>query len=283
MIVATDRDALDRALADARTERRRIGFVPTMGNLHAGHLSLAKQLRQQADVVVASIFVNPTQFAPGEDFERYPRTFEHDRQLLEQVGVDVLYAPSIPELYPFGTDAAVRVHVPGLSDELCGAHRPGHFDGVATVVVRLFLAVRPELAIFGRKDYQQVLVIERMTEDLGFGIRIVKGETVREPDGLAMSSRNGYLSAADRERAAAVHEALQAVRRAIEAGAELPDAIGTGTALLRARTIDVEYLQVRRAADLAPATNEDRELVALTAVRVGTTRLIDNLEVRAPA
>jgi pantoate--beta-alanine ligase len=260
------RGSLSAALAG-----RAVGFVPTMGNLHAGHLSLVRHARAAVPggVVVASIFVNRLQFAPGEDFDRYPRTFERDRAMLEAEGVDVLFAPDESILYPERQGFIVKPPPP--ADELEGRFRPGFFDGVATVVLKLFNCVQPAVAVFGKKDYQQLHVIRGMVRQLDLPLRIVAGETVREADGLAMSSRNGYLSAAERAEAPRLFRLL----RAIASGA-----IGIENSLqqLERSGWKADYIEVRKRSDLSPARAEDREKVVLAAARLGTTRLIDNLE-----
>lgn len=255
----------------------RVAFVPTMGNLHAGHFSLVERARSLAQRVVASVFVNPTQFGPNEDFARYPRTPDEDAAGLRHAGCDLLWLPSVDTMYPFGADNAVRVQVPGVTDVLEGAHRPGHFDGVATVVSRLFLQVQPDIAVFGRKDYQQLAVVRYLAEDLAFPVEVVGADTRREPDGLAMSSRNQYLSAQERARAPAIHETLCWMRDRL-AGGDPAAEVETGAARrLSAQGFEVDYAAVRRR-DLALASAGDRELVALVAARLGRTRLIDNLE-----
>jgi len=256
----------------------RVGFVPTMGNLHAGHQSLVRLARANAERVVASVFVNPTQFGPGEDFERYPRTPEDDAAGLEASGCDLLWRPSVATRYPFGVEATVQVRVPGVADVLEGAHRPGHFDGVATVVARLFNQVGPDVAVFGRKDYQQLAVIRYMAADLAFPLEIVAGETVREADGLALSSRNQYLSPEERATAPALQQALQALREALRAGAARNAAEADAADTLRRAGFDVDYIVVRRSDLAEPAPGEGGALVALAAARLGRTRLIDNLE-----
>jgi pantoate--beta-alanine ligase len=267
--------ALAPALAPWRA--RRIAFVPTMGNLHAGHYALLERARGLADRVVVSIFVNPTQFGAGEDFERYPRTLEADRGGLVARGVDLLYLPQVADIYPFGTAGSVRVHVPGLSDVLCGAARPGHFDGVASVVLRLFNQVRPDLAVFGEKDFQQLLLIRRLVEDLSLGIDIEAGATVREPDGLAMSSRNRYLDREARALAPALYATLRWMAEQVGAG-RAPDAVERDAgARLLSNGLVPDYCVIRRADDLAPAAGAGQPLRALAAVRVGSARLIDNL------
>ena len=262
-----------------RRDGARVAFVPTMGNLHAGHFSLVKLAREKADIVVASVFVNPTQFGPNEDFARYPRTPEADRKGLAEAGCDALFMPAVDEMYPGGTGETVRVVVPALRDILEGAIRPGHFDGVATIVAKLFNLVQPDVAIFGRKDYQQLLVIRRMTRDLAYPIEIVDAPTMRETSGLAMSSRNQYLDAAQRETAAAIHRTLQRMRDAVLAGDEKITSIEeTAASELVAAGFKPDYAVIRRAEDLAePAAGETAPLIALIAARVGATRLIDNL------
>lgn len=270
-------EQLDAIVGGWRREGLTIGFVPTMGNLHAGHHSLVARARREADRVVASIFVNPTQFGPNEDFDRYPRTPEADARGLAGSGCDLLFLPSVATMYPYGPDGSVRVRVPGITDILDGAHRPGHFDGVATVVARLFNMVRPDLAVFGRKDYQQLQVIHYLVRDLAFPVRIVGADTVREPDGLAMSSRNQYLDAAERQRAAAIHATLRWIRSQVPAAGEVEAVEAGAVARLRSEGFEVDYVSVRHL-DLAPARRMDEGgLVALVAARLGRTRLIDNL------
>ena len=266
-------------LATLRRDGARVAFVPTMGNLHAGHYSLVKLAREKADVVVASVFVNPTQFGPNEDFARYPRTPDADRNGLAEAGCNALFMPAVDEMYPGGTGETVRVVVPALRDILEGAIRPGHFDGVATVVAKLFNLVQPDLAIFGRKDYQQLLVIRRMTRDLAYPIEIVDAPTARETNGLAMSSRNQYLDAAQRETAAVIHRTLQRMRDAVLAGDEKIASIEEAAASeLVAAGFKPDYAVIRRAEDLVEvAEGEKAPLIALIAARAGSTRLIDNL------
>ena len=277
-------DELDRLRATVREWKRageRVAFVPTMGNLHAGHFSLVRLARKHADRVVASVFVKPTQFGPNEDFARYPRTPERDAQGLEEAGCDVLWMPSVETMYPFGVDGAVRVQVPGVTDVLEGAHRPGHFDGVATVVARLFLQVQPDIAVFGRKDYQQLAVIRYLVREMSFPIEIVPADTRREDDGLAMSSRNQYLSEDERARAVAIHRVLGRMRDGAVAGRSVADIEADAAAELGGEGFDVDYAVLRRR-DFQAAEAGDRELVALVAARIGRTRLIDNLEFERP-
>lgn len=256
----------------------RVGFVPTMGNLHAGHQSLVRLAREQADRVVASVFVNPTQFGPGEDYERYPRTVASDVAALEEAGADALWLPSVDTMYPHGMAGVVEVRVPGVTGILEGAHRPGHFDGVSTVVARLFNQVRPDIAVFGRKDYQQLAVIRYMVRDLAFPLELVAAPIVREPDGLAMSSRNQYLSPTDRPLAAVIHGTLQALRGSILAGMPVALAEDEAAAALAAAGLLVDYAVVRRRDLSEPTGDVTGPLVALVAARLGSTRLIDNLE-----
>lgn len=266
-------------VAEALAARRRIGLVPTMGNLHAGHHSLVAIARAQADVVVASVFVNPTQFGPNEDLARYPRTPDADAAGLEASGCDALFLPGVDDLYPYGSERSVRVSVPELTDLLEGAIRPGHFDGVATVVAKLFNLARPQVAVFGRKDYQQLLVIRRLVRDMGYPIDVVAAPIVREADGLAMSSRNQYLDPAQRAQAAEIHCTLQEMAAAARRGTPLGEIESAAVQRLSAAGFVPDYAVVRRADDLRPPAAGDRDLVALTAARLGTTRLIDNLAI----
>jgi len=275
--VATTLDALRAQVAAWKRDGRRVGFVPTMGNLHAGHHSLVRLARAHADRVVASIFVNPTQFGPNEDFARYPRTPEADLAGLADAGCDLAWMPSVEAMYPFGLDGVVQVRVPGVTEVLEGAHRPGHFDGVATVVARLFHQVQPDVAVFGRKDYQQLAVIRYMVRELAFPIRIVAGDTQREPDGLAMSSRNQYLSAEERTIAPRLYRALCAIRDAMRSGTPRAAAEAAARASLADAGFDVDYVVVRTP-ELAEPGEGAGPRVALVAARLGRTRLIDNLE-----
>ena len=257
-----------------------VALVPTMGNLHDGHLHLTRLARKVADRVAMSIFVNPTQFGAGEDFEHYPRTFDEDRaKLIAEGTVDLLFVPDEREIYPFGTADAIRLVLPPLADELCGASRPGHFNGVATVVCRLLNIVGPDVVVLGRKDYQQLVLLERMVADLRIPVRIVSGATVREPDGLAMSSRNRYLTANERARAPALHAALEHVRERLVDGATDHAALERDAVeSLRAAGFEPDYVEIRMAADLArpPAGAGANDLIVLGAARLGRARLIDN-------
>ena len=279
MLEVTQLPALRRHIGEWKQTGQRIAFVPTMGNLHAGHLSLVEQARKTGDRVVASIFVNPLQFGPGEDLERYPRTLEQDRQALQAAGCDLLYLPSDEDLYPLGTEAITRVRVPGLTEQLEGESRPGHFDGVATVVLKLFQRVQPDLAVFGKKDYQQWRMIEKMTADLDLPIEIQAGETVRETDGLAMSSRNQYLDAEQRSIAPLLYRQLQALAEALRStDADARQLIREAVSELETAGFRVDYLALRERRELREArTGESRVLLA--AARLGPTRLIDNIEI----
>lgn len=258
----------------------RVAFVPTMGNLHAGHLTLIGEARAHAPRVVASIFVNPMQFGPSEDLDAYPRTLERDREQLQSAGCDLLFAPSVETMYPRGGATQARVEVPGISETLCGASRPGHFRGVATVVCKLFNMVQPDLALFGEKDFQQLLVIRLMVEDLAMPVEIIGVPTVREPDGLAMSSRNGYLSASERALAPTLHRALSTARDALCDGVAVEAVEQAALAALREGGLAPDYVQVRSTDTLRPATPADRDLIVLAAAYLGRTRLIDNVRVR---
>lgn len=270
-------DALRTRVDGWKREGLRVGFVPTMGNLHAGHHSLVRLAREHADRVVASVFVNPTQFGPDEDFDRYPRTPEEDAAGLQAAGCDVVWMPSVQTMYPFGADNAVRMRVPGVTDVLEGERRPGHFDGVATVVSRLFNQVQPDVAAFGRKDYQQLAVIRYLVRDLAFPIQLLAGDTVREADGLAMSSRNRYLSEAEREQATQIHRSLLAMRDSLLAGEQAAQVEATAMQRLEAAGFAVEYA-VLRTPELAQPSDDGGARVLLIAARLGNTRLIDNLE-----
>jgi len=275
--IANDLAPLRARIAEWKRAGLRVGLVPTMGNLHAGHHSLVRLAREHADRIVASVFVNPTQFGPNEDFSRYPRTPEADAEGLAAAGCDLLWMPTVETMYPFGADGAVRIRVPGITDVLEGAHRPGHFDGVATVVARLFLQVQPDVAAFGRKDYQQLAVIRYLVRDLAFPIELLAGETLREADGLAMSSRNQYLAADERACAPLIHRTLLAMRDGTRAGRARADVEGEARAALAAGGFDVDYAVVRTP-DLSEPGDAPGPRVALVAARLGRTRLIDNLE-----
>ena len=271
-------EALRGRVRQWKRDGLRVGFVPTMGNLHAGHYSLVTLARQHADRVVSSVFVNPTQFGPNEDFTRYPRTPEQDISGLQAAGCDVLWLPDVAAMYPFGVELAAKVQVPGVSAVLEGAHRPGHFDGVCTVVSRLFNQVQPDVAVFGKKDYQQLAVIRQLVADLQFPIEIVGGDIVREANGLAMSSRNQYLSARERDVAASIHRTLLAMRDALRTGMPRAEVEAAADAALTTAGFDPDYAVVRTPALTEPADGVAGPRVVLVAARLGRTRLIDNLE-----
>ena len=269
---------LRAAVARARSEGKRIGFVPTMGNLHSGHAALVAKAAQRVDFVVASIFVNPLQFGAGEDLDKYPRTLAADQEKLLQAGCHLLFAPTVEEMYPDGMAGQTRVSVPPLSEGLCGASRPGHFEGVATVVSKLFNMVQPDLAVFGQKDYQQLAVIRALVHDLNMPIQIIGEPTVRAPDGLALSSRNGYLNDEQRAIAPVLYRILNQIAEAIRNGErDYPQLLAEQQRQLEAAGLRQDYLEIRHARNLRLATAEDRDLVILVAAYLGGTRLIDNL------
>jgi pantoate--beta-alanine ligase len=276
MIRESTVEGLRRAVHDARAAGRRVGFVPTMGALHDGHLALVRAARAESDVVVMSVFVNPTQFGPAEDFARYPRDLDRDASLASDAGVDILFAPSVEEMYPGGT--GVRVEADDVTTRWEGDIRPGHFGGVLTVVAKLFNIVAPDVAVFGRKDFQQATLIRRMARQLHQPVRLVVAPTVREPDGLAMSSRNVYLSAAERGRALCLVASLRATASAFAAGerdgAALA-AIGRGV-IERAGEVTLDYFSVVDPDRMLPVERATAADVAIVAARVGRTRLIDN-------
>ncbi|MFM1886453.1 MAG: pantoate--beta-alanine ligase [Pseudomonadota bacterium] len=271
---------LREVLGQWRRAGQRIAFVPTMGNLHAGHMSLLEAARLRADRVVASVFVNPLQFGPAEDFTAYPRTPAEDAAMLAGAGCDLLFLPKVTEMYPDGGDAPTRVVVRGLSETLCGLTRPGHFEGVATVVAKLFGIVQPDLAVFGEKDFQQLAVIRRMVADLSLPVQIVGAPTVRAPDGLALSSRNRYLTPAERAVAPALHAALRRAVDSLAGGEADVEAVeAEGVESLRIAGLAPDYFAVRDALSLQPPEAGARALVVLAAARLGKARLIDNLQV----
>ena len=269
---------LRAAISRARSEGKRIAFVPTMGNLHAGHIALVQQATERADFVVASIFVNPLQFGPNEDLANYPRTLAADQSKLIDAGCDLLFTPDAHEMYPQGMAQQSLISVPGVSTGLCGGSRPGHFDGVATIVCKLFNMVQPDIALFGEKDFQQLAVIRKMVADLNMPVQIFGVAIVRDKDGLALSSRNGYLSAQQRAAAPALQQSLQAVKAQIINGrrdyATLFEQFNTD---LQAAGFRLDYVELRDALSLQPADVHSTQLVLLAAVYLGSTRLIDNL------
>ncbi|MCC2617152.1 pantoate--beta-alanine ligase [Aestuariibacter halophilus] len=255
-----------------------IAFVPTMGNLHHGHLRLVQTAKGKADIVVASIFVNPLQFGPDEDLDAYPRTLEHDKAALEALGVDVLFTPTVNDIYPRGLEQQTFVEVPGISYMICGASRPGHFRGVATIVCKLFNMVQPNLAFFGEKDFQQLQVIRAMVQDLSMNLQIHGVPTVREPDGLAMSSRNNYLTSEEREKAPFLYRCLRELSDHLELGRrDFRRLISDYSTQLTEAGFKVDYIEIRDAATLLHPSHEDTRLVILAAAFMGKTRLIDNI------
>ncbi len=264
-----------------RAEGRRIAFVPTMGNLHAGHVSLIEAARSHGDRFVASIFVNPMQFGPNEDFAHYPRTPSQDARMLAEAGCDLMFMPDVVEIYPNGSERATRVEVPGLSSILDGEFRPGHFEGVATVVAKLFHIVEPDVAVFGEKDFQQLTIIRRLVADLCMPIAIIAAPTVRDPDGLAMSSRNQYLTDEERRKAPVIHQTLLSAVERLRAGDRDFSVIErSGLEALERAGFRPDYFSIRRADDLSIPDPDTRHLVVLTAARLGRARLIDNLQLR---
>jgi pantoate--beta-alanine ligase len=280
METCTQVDELRRYLQPWRRQESRIAFVPTMGNLHAGHLELVRHARTTGDRVVVSIFVNPMQFGPGEDYESYPLTMDLDRTALMREDVDLLFAPNVHTMYPDGTRHTTVVEVPGLNSLLEGEHRPSHMNGVSTVVTKLFGMVQPDIAVFGEKDYQQLLLVRRLVQDLCLPIGIDAVETVREADGLAMSSRNNYLQPQERATAPELYRQLCRVREQVEGG-------DTGFAALEAAATEAlvaagfrpDYVSIRRAADLGAPGAGERAMRVLAAARLGAARLIDNLRI----
>lgn len=284
MIVASTPSALKEHLAALRTRSVAVSFVPTMGNLHAGHLALMQQARQSAEVVVASIFVNPMQFAENEDLATYPRTMDADLAALREAGVDMVFTPNVEDIYPGGSALHTAIHVPGLGDSLCGRDRPGHFDGVCTVVCKLFQIVEPDIAVFGEKDLQQLLIIKQMVRDLGLPVEVQHGPTQRAEDGLALSSRNQYLSDAERALAPLLWQTLQDCAQALKTPAisEAERVLTPARDALQRAGFAVDYLELRTlsALDLIHQVTED--CAVFVAARLGRTRLIDNIQILAP-
>jgi pantoate--beta-alanine ligase len=265
------------ALAHARAQGNRIGFVPTMGYLHEGHLRLIDIARQHSDFVVVSIFVNPTQFGPHEDFASYPRDFERDRKLCEARGTDLIFAPEVSEIYP--ERSLITFQIEKLADRLCGARRPGHFNGVVLVVSKLFNIVQPDIAVFGQKDAQQLIIIKRLVQDLNFPVRIIAAPTVREPNGLAMSSRNVYLSPTQRAQSTVLYKSLQRAKALIESGERDPQQIIAEMRKLIATVSEekIDYIEIVRVSDLQPIEKLDGLVLIALAVYFGKARLIDNI------
>jgi pantoate--beta-alanine ligase len=277
MIVVHTKDELDEQLAEWRRHGDHIALVPTMGNLHAGHLSLVDLAREHAERVVVSIFVNPTQFGESEDFEEYPRTLERDTRRLKKPAADLIFVPDIETMYPFGLQDATTISVPRITENFCGASRPGHFDGVTSVVARLFSLVQPETAIFGQKDYQQQLVIRHMAQDLNLPVSIITGETIREDDGLAMSSRNQVLTEDERAVAPVLYQVLTGVGDDLQNGGRNYEQLELEAIKTLSDTgFSVDYFSIRRAQNLEVPDRDCDDLVVLAAAHLGGARLIDN-------
>lgn len=278
----TDIAGLRHTLDAFRRDGQRIVVVPTMGNLHAGHIHLVEQARQHGDIVVCTIFVNPMQFGRNEDLDSYPRTLAADMEKLRAAGCDVLFSPSVNEIYPEGLDGHTVVSVPRVSERHCGASRPGHFDGVSTVVTKLFNLVQPQVALFGLKDYQQLMVIRKMVIDLCLPVQLVGVPTQREADGLAMSSRNGYLTPEQRRIAPALYQELQEAREQVLQGQSFATVEAAAARRLTEAGFRPDYFHISHAEALDPAEPGDRRLVILAAAWMGSTRLIDNIEICLP-
>ncbi|WP_227062058.1 pantoate--beta-alanine ligase [Acinetobacter pittii] len=277
MKTETTIQGLAASLNPARAARKIIGFVPTMGNLHEGHLTLVREAKKLCDVVVVSIFVNPTQFGPGEDFDNYPRTLEQDSRLLADVGCDIIFAPSVEQMY--GTQPRLtNISVSQITDALCGSSRPGHFDGVALVVTKLFNIVQPNYAFFGQKDYQQLAVIRQFVQDLNIPLEVIGVPIVRAADGLALSSRNGYLSPEQRQVAPVIYQSLKQAEQHLHQGKDLQQVLEDIETQLTDNGFVVDYVEARQS-NLLPVTQFDRDIVLFIAAKLGATRLIDNLEV----
>lgn len=279
MIQANDKDALRVVMRGYRSNSETTAFVPTLGNLHDGHLSLVRKAREVADRVVVSIFINPTQFDKAEDLAAYPRTLENDLKLLKQEKIDLVFLPEADEMYPEGS--AARVEVDGISDILEGDSRPGHFSGVATIVAKLFNLVQPDVSVFGEKDFQQLMLIRRMVDDLDFGIEIIAAPTAREESGLAMSSRNNYLNEQQRNAIAPkLYAELTAIHKSIQMGVrDYLKLQKEATEVLNQQGFTTDYIEIRNASDLSVAQENDKELVILASAWLGKARLIDNLRV----
>jgi len=261
-----------------KRQGERVGFVPTMGNLHTGHISLVKLAAKSSDRMIVSIFVNPMQFNNPEDLDKYPRTLEDDKASLDAEGVDLIFMPEVATIYPEGMQDTTRVDVPGFFHDLEGEHRPGHFSGVATIVCKLFNLVRPDVAVFGKKDYQQWLLIKKMVRDLNMPIDVIAGETKREENGLAMSSRNNHLSADDRDHAGKIYETLKVCAESIKKGSDHALIKDNAIKSLKSVNFEPEYIDIREQITMKEAQSNTRRLVVLIAARIGSVRLIDNLE-----
>lgn len=278
MKTETTIQGLSASLSPARASRKIIGFVPTMGNLHQGHLNLVREARKICDVVVVSIFVNPIQFGPNEDFDSYPRTLEHDQRLLAEAGCDVVFAPTVEQMYG-NKPRLTNISVSDITDDLCGLQRPGHFDGVAVVVTKLFNIVQPKYAYFGEKDYQQLAVIRQFVRDLNIPLEVIGVPIARAEDGLALSSRNGYLSAEHRAIAPTIYRSLQAASAALASGTSLQDALNNIKTTLIDAGFMIDYVEARTP-QLEKIESFNQDLVLFVAAKIGSTRLIDNLLVK---
>ncbi|WP_455210981.1 pantoate--beta-alanine ligase [Kaarinaea lacus] len=279
MFEITDISALQNQIKHWKSQQQTLAFVPTMGNLHKGHLQLAEHAKMRGDKVMVSIFVNPMQFSPGTDYEHYPRTLKEDAKQLEKLGVDVLFAPKVKDIYPQDLEQTTKVVVPELSDILCGEYRPGHFVGVTTIVAKLFNIIQPDVAVFGQKDYQQLVIIKKMVSDLGFPVDVQSAATVRETDGLAMSSRNQYLSEQERKTAPLLYHTLTSAKQQISSGADFAKIESDAMQALQKAGFKPEYVSIRNAHTLDAATDVNDPLVILAAAWLGKARLIDNLTV----
>ena len=276
-----DHAGLHRVITEWKAEGETIAFVPTMGNLHLGHFSLLERAHELADKTIVSIFVNPIQFGKGEDYESYPSTLEQDSVRLADNNLDLLFAPDLNQLYPAGVETDTRIVIPELSNILCGRFRPGHFSGVATAVAKLFINTQPDFALFGEKDYQQLLVIRRMATDLCMPLEIIGMPIIREADGLAMSSRNAYLDIKERNKAPLIYKTLQAAAQRLTRAPNQISAIeAEGMTALEAAGFKPEYFSIRRSEDLAEPDVHDLRLSILTAAWLGTARLIDNIQIK---
>ncbi|NNH35686.1 pantoate--beta-alanine ligase [Acinetobacter sp. NIPH 2377] len=278
MKTETTIQGLTASLSPARSARKIIGFVPTMGNLHEGHLNLVREARKICDVVVVSIFVNPIQFGPNEDFENYPRTLEHDSHLLADVGCDIVFAPSVEQMYG-NKPRLTNITVSDITNDLCGLQRPGHFDGVAVVVTKLFNMVQPNFAFFGQKDYQQLAVIRQFVRDLNIPLEVIGVPITRAEDGLALSSRNGYLSEQHRQIAPTIYQSLKAAEQELQNGVALADVLESIKHTLTQAGFIVDYVEARTP-ELQKIEAFDQDLVLFVAAKLGKTRLIDNLQVK---
>lgn len=281
MKTETTIQGLSASLNPARAARKIIGFVPTMGNLHEGHLNLVREARKLCDVVVVSIFVNPIQFGPNEDFDSYPRTLEQDQHLLAEVGCDIVFAPTVEQMYG-NKPRLTNIAVTDITNDLCGLQRPGHFDGVAVVVTKLFNIVQPNFAFFGQKDFQQLAVIRQFVRDLNIPLEVIGVPITRAEDGLALSSRNGYLSAENRAIAPTIYKTLQTAEAELLAGTALTEVLANMNTTLTAAGFVVDYIEARTP-ELQKIEQFDQDVVLFVAAKLGATRLIDNLQVKYPA